>query len=115
MKIPPFNGKEDWNIWINRFEAIADRRKWSEGAKLDNLLPKRQGKADEFVYSQLSKDVLGSYRELVKELNSRFRVVETEKSFAAKFSTRVQNAGETAEEFAADLKRLHAKAYKKQG
>ena len=49
------------------------------------------------MYSQLPKDVLGSYGELVKELNSRFRVVETEKSFAAKLITRVQKAGETAE------------------
>ncbi|MCG7878230.1 MAG: retrotransposon gag domain-containing protein, partial [Candidatus Thiodiazotropha endolucinida] len=112
LKIPPFNGKEDWKIWINRFEAIADRRRWSEDAKLDNLLPKLQGKAGELVFSQLFKEVLGSYGELVKELNSRFRVVETEKSFAAKFSTRVQKTGETAEEFAADLKRLYAKAYK---
>ena len=67
------------------------------------------------MYSQLPKDVLGSYGELVKELNSWFRVVKPEKSFAAKFSTRVQKAGETAKEFAADLKRLYAKAYKKQG
>lgn len=112
LKIPPFNGKEDWKIWINRFEAIADRKKWDEDTKLDNLLPKLQGKAGEFVYSQLSKDILSCYRELIKELNSRFRVVETEKSFAAKFSTRVQKADETVEEYAADLKRLYAKAYK---
>ena len=48
---------------------------------------------------------------LIKELNSRFRLVETEKTFAAKFSKRVQREDETIE-FAADLKRLYAKAYK---
>ena len=47
----------------------------------------------------------------MKELNSRFRVVETQKTFAAKFSQRVQRADETTEEYAADLKRLYAKAY----
>ena len=112
LKIPPFNGKEDWKVWINRFEAIAERRQWSEGRKLDNLLPKLQGKAGDFVFSQLSKDTLGCYGELVKELNNRFRMVETEKAFAAKFSQRVQKSDETAEEFAAELKRLYAKAYK---
>ena len=111
-KIPPYNGKEEWKVWINRFEAIADRRNWSEEVKLDNLLPKLQGKAGDFVFTQLSKDTLSCYRELVKELNSRFRVVETEKTFASKFSLRVQKEGETAEEYAADLKRLYAKAYK---
>ena len=55
---------------------------------------------------------MGCYRELIQELNSRFRVVETEKSFAAKFNQRAQRTDETVEEFAADLKRLYAKAYK---
>ena len=73
LKIPPFNGKEDWKTWINRFEAIAERRNWSEESKLDNILPKLQGKAGDFVFSQLSKDTLSCYQELVKELNSRFR------------------------------------------
>lgn len=51
------------------------------------------------------------YSELVKELNSRFRVVETKRTFAAKFSQRVQGPNETAEEYAAELKRLYSKAY----
>ena len=110
--MPPYNGKEEWKVWINRFEAIADRRNWSEEVKLDSLLPKLQGQAGDFVFTQLSKDTLSCYGELVKELNSRFRVVETEKTFASKFSQRVQKEGETAEEYAADLKRLYAKAYK---
>ena len=112
VKLPPFNGKEEWKIWINRFEAVAERRNWNEEKKLDNLLPKLQGKAGDFVFSQLSHSTLASYRELIKELNSRFRVVETRKTFAAQFSQRTQKHGETAEEFAADLKRLYAKAYR---
>ena len=112
LKIPPFNGKEDWKTWINRFEAIAERRNWSEESKLDNILPKLQSKAGDLVFSQLSKDTLSCLQELVKELNSRFRVVETEKSFVAKFSQRSQRTDETEEEFVADLKRFYAKAYK---
>ena len=54
--------------------------------KLDNLLPQLQGKAGDFVFTQVTKQTLSNYNELVKELNSRFRVVETEKTFAAKFS-----------------------------
>ena len=64
------------------------------------------------MFTQLSKDALNCYRELVKELNSRFRVVEYGKFFAAKFSQRTQREDETVEENAADLKRPHAKAYK---
>ena len=110
--MPPFNGKEDWKVWINRFEAIAERRNWSDENKLDNLLPKLQGRAGDFVYTQLPRATLACYTELVKELNSRFRVVETQRAFAAKFSQRSQRADKTIEEYAADLKRLYAKAYK---
>jgi hypothetical protein len=48
---------------------------------------------------------------LVKELNSRFRVIETSKTFGAQFSNRGQKAGETVEEYGAELKRLYDKAH----
>ena len=86
MKLPSFDGKEDWKVWVSRFEAIAERRQWDDDTKLDNLLPKLQGRAGDFVFIQLPKQTLECYSELVKELNSRFRVVETKRTFAAKFS-----------------------------
>ena len=115
VKLPPFNGKEDWKIWVSRFETYAERRGWSDDKKLDNLIPKLQGKAGEFVFTQLPRSTLSCYNELIKELNSRFRVVETKRTFAAQFSQRTQRQGETAEEFAAELKRLYAKAYSFRG
>ena len=60
-------------MWINRFEVIAERRIWSEEMKLDNLLPQIQGKAGDFVFTQVTKQTLSNYNELVKELISRFR------------------------------------------
>jgi len=48
---------------------------------------------------------------LINELNSRFRVVETRKTFATQFSARNQKPGETVEDYAAELKRLYNKAY----
>ena len=112
MKLPPFNVKEDWKVWINRFEAVAERRRWDKETKLDNLLPKLQGKAGDFVFTQLSRNTLACYDDLIKELNSRFRIMETEKTYAAKFSQRTKKPSETAEEFAAELNRLYAKGYK---
>ena len=111
VKLPPFNGREDWQVWINRFEAVARRRNWNAEMKLDNLLPRLQGTAGEFVFSQLSHNTISNYSELVRELNSRFRTIETQKTFAAKFSQRTQKHDETVEEYAAELKRLYSKAY----
>ena len=111
VKLPVFDGKEDWVTWITRFEVIADRYRWSEDDRLDQLLPKLEGLAADFAFSQLSPEVLNNYQELTCEMTNRFRVVETARSFAAKFSRRTQMPNERIEDFAADLKRLYDKAH----
>ena len=111
IKIPPFTGKEEWPVWIARFETIAQRFGWSEEDKLDQLLPRMEGQAGQFVFAQLPPRTLRDYQELLCELHSRFRVIETARSFAAKFSERSQRSNETAEEYAADLKVLYDKAH----
>ena len=88
VKFPPFSGKEDWNTWLVRFEVIANRYRWTNEERLDQLLPKLEGTAAQFVFTQLSPEVLNNYPHIVYEMNSRFRVIETARSFAAKFSQR---------------------------
>ena len=112
VKLPPFNGKEEWKVWVSRFESVAKRHNWDDDTKLDNILPKLQGRAGEFVFNQLTEEEISCYPKLIKELNSRFHTIETEKTFAAKFSQRRQKHDETAEEYAAELKRLYSKAYR---
>ena len=111
VKLPPFTGKERWKIWFNRFNDVANRHKWSNETRLDELLPRLQGQAGEFVFGQLCKKIRGNLPELTKELENRFRKVETTKVFGVKFTHRDQKPGETAEEYAAELKRLYDKAY----
>lgn len=113
VKIPPFTGKEDWKIWYARFDEMAERRRWSELQRLDELLPRLHDTAAEFVYGQLPKSTRKHYLKLIQELNNRFRVVETRKTFIAKFSNRQQKPGEKVEDYAADLKRLYDKAHPK--
>lgn len=47
------------------------------------------------MFNQLSQDTISK---LVEELNKRFRTVEMQKTFAAKFSQRAQKKDETVEE-----------------
>ena len=75
------------------------------------MLPRLQGPASEFVYGQLNPTVRRSYTELVSELNSRFRVVETTKTYRTLFSNHDQEFGESHESYAAELKRLYEKVY----
>ena len=113
VKIPPFTGKEDWRVWLHRFEDIAERRGWNEATKLDELLPRLHETAGDFVFGQLDKARRGNYKTVVSELGNRFRIVETRRTFGAKFSSRNQQPGETVEDYAAELKRLYDKAHPK--
>ena len=113
LKLPPFDGDESWKIWKNRFLEIAERRKWSESTKLDVLLQRMQGVAGEFVFGELSRATRQNFSKLVTELDSRFLVVETKRSYAAKFNNRNQKTGESIEQYAAELKKLYSKAYPK--
>ena len=111
LKLPSFDGNESWKIWKNRFIEMAERRKWSEETKLDVLLQRMQGTAGEFVFGELSQSVRRKFHRLIKELDSRFLIVETKRSYAAKFNNRNQKVDETIEQYAAELKRLYSKAY----
>lgn len=111
VNIPAFTGKEEWKVWLCRFETLATRYDWDEDMKLDQLLPRLQGSAAEFVFAQLPTQIHSNYKELVQELSNRYRVIETAKTFAGKFNRRMQKSGESAEDYAAELKRLYDKAY----
>ena len=56
-RLPPFTGCENWEVWLNRFNDVADHRGWSTGQKLDELLPLLLGDTGEFVFGQLTSRV----------------------------------------------------------
>ena len=111
VKLPPFTGKESWNVWLNRFNDVAQLKGWTNQEKLAEVLPRLQGIAGEFVYDQLPAATRQNYGLLIEELNTRFQMVETPKSYSAKFNNRTQKPGESVTEFAADLKKLYYKAF----
>jgi hypothetical protein len=43
VAFPLFSGKEKWEVWINRFEAVARLQDWNNKGKLQELLPRLQG------------------------------------------------------------------------
>ena len=111
-KLPPFTGEnETWQVWFNRFTDVAGRKGWSKAQKLDELLPRLQGPAGDFVYGQLPRSTREHFKELARELEYRFRKIETEATFRTKFNNRKQKMGESAEAFSSELKRLYDKAY----
>ena len=74
-------------------------------------MQRMQGTAAEFVFDEIPTDILNSYSSLVDELDSRFKSVETNRTFRVQFSKRMQKYDESIEEYAAELKRIYDKAY----
>lgn len=72
-RLPAFTGKEKWEVWINRFEAVARLQDWNNKGKLQELLPRLQGAAGDFAFDQMSENTLNSYSKLVNELKNSHR------------------------------------------
>jgi hypothetical protein len=92
VKISPYTGKDDWSVWICRFEEVANRYHWTVEDRLDQLVPRLHDDAANFVFGQLTKEARGSYRRLTRELTHYFRKVETSRTYLSKFHKRVQKA-----------------------
>ena len=114
LKLPAFTGQESWEVYFNRFEDVAVQEDWTDKEKLRELLPKFQGKAGDFVFSQLSSTTRRNFPALINEIKHRFRKVELARTYGSQFSNKNQNPCEPVEDFAAELKRLYHKAYPKQ-
>ncbi|KAH3787450.1 hypothetical protein DPMN_165574 [Dreissena polymorpha] len=80
IKVPPFTGHENWQVWTARFNTIADRMGWGDERRLDHLLQNIEGQAAEFVFTQLHASVVGNYKSLVAKISGRYRVLESARS-----------------------------------
>ena len=110
--VPQFSGeKETWKVWFARFTTVARDHKWKRAERLSVLNAKMIGLAAEYVYGVLSEDVRSDYHQLLTELESRFRKVETKSHYRSRWSTIEQRPGQSEEEYAAELKTLYAKAF----
>ena len=113
VKLPPFTGKssDSWKIWHARFTTVANLNQWNNVTRLSELMQRLQGTAAEFVFDEIPADILTNYEGLVSELDSRFKSVETNRTYKVQFGKRFQKYEETVEEYAAELKRIYDKAY----
>ncbi|CAC5357182.1 Retrovirus-related Pol polyprotein from transposon 17.6 [Mytilus coruscus] len=110
-KLPSFTGKEKWEVWINRFEAVANLQNWDNKTKLSELLTRLQGEAGDFVFDQLNSKTLKNYTKLATELKNRFGVFENKRTYNVQFNRRTQKPNEDTADYAAELKRIYDKAY----
>ncbi|CAC5361731.1 unnamed protein product [Mytilus coruscus] len=84
--------KEKWEVWINRFEAVANLQNWDNKTKLSELLTRLQ-------------------EEAATELKNRFGVFENKRTYKVQFNRHTQKPNEDTADYAAELKRMYDKAY----
>ena len=91
---------------------VAELYKWSEAAKLVNLVTRLRGPAYSFFRACLPEQK-ESYTVLKQELTKRFTPVQIQAIQSELFHHRKQKDGESVDEYAQDLRRLFCKAYGK--
>ena len=98
--------------WIEQFELVAKLYKWSDAAKLVNLITRLRGPAYSF-YRACLPEQKESYTALKQELTKRFTPVQIQAIQSELFHDRKQKDGESVDEYAQDLRWLFRKAYGK--
>lgn len=66
---------------INRFVTVATHNGWTNKETLGLLYPRLQGKAGKITFEELSSESLSNYRKLTKEIEIRFGVIESSKTY----------------------------------
>ena len=94
-----YDGKVNWRAWHMQFDDIADRQRWSYGAKLGKL--KELLKDDALAYfSRLPLNVRESYRLLCAKLDLRFGRTDTPRTAQTQLFVIKQKDEEELEEWA---------------
>ena len=107
VKTPKFDGTTSWTIFRRQFEATAAHNGWTPEEKTTQLLTALQGQASEIFHS-VPED--GKATEIMAALEGRYGDHQLAAAFRTQLKTRVQQSGESLQEFAMAVEQLAHKA-----
>ncbi|KAJ4428949.1 hypothetical protein ANN_25945 [Periplaneta americana] len=107
VKTPKFDGTTSWTIFRRQFETIAEHNGWTPAEKTNQLLAGLQGQASEILHS-VPED--GTSAEIMTALEGRYGDHQLAAAFRTQLKTRVQQSGESLQEFAMAVEQLAHKA-----
>ncbi|XP_069693859.1 adventurous-gliding motility protein Z-like [Periplaneta americana] len=107
VKTPKFDGTTSWAIFRRQFEATAAHNGWKPAEKTTQLLTALQGQASEILHS-VPED--GTAAEIMAALEGRYGDHQLAAAFRTQLKTRVQQSGESLQEFAMAVEQLAHKA-----
>ena len=105
-----FNGETDYCDWIDHFENVATLNAWDEGAKLQWLMVRLTGRAQNAL-KRIPEATQRSYSDTLAALKRRFEPDSKRELYAAEFQTRRKCNMESWPDFAEDLLKLADRVY----
>lgn len=110
FKLPPFDGKSSWSIYLRQFEAIAAANHWTQEEKAVSLTAALRGDAADILRS-IPKGQEKCYQTLSTRLEKRYGDSHLQQVHKAQLRNRVQRTSENLQEFEADVARMVQLAY----
>ena len=114
--IPNFTGDhmdgdgETFEEWLERLELVAATCHWDDRTKLVNIATRLRGSASRF-YRTCSPQQRSDYTALTTALTQRFIPVRIQAVQSSRFHERRQEAKETVDSYAQELRKLFYQAY----
>ncbi|KAK3098956.1 hypothetical protein FSP39_024662 [Pinctada imbricata] len=108
-KLPTYDGKEEFDVFIVPFERMAERYNWSEQEKIDKVYECLKGKAMWYMCS-LPKEMLRNFDTIKDGLMKRFGRKDPPTTVRRKLSE-IRQRQESNEEFGEEIRRLVTRAY----
>ena len=105
-----FNGETDYCDWIDHFENVAALNAWDDSAKLQWLMVRLTGRAQN-ASKRIPEATRRSYSDTLAALKRRFEPDSKRELYAAEFQTRRKCRTESWPDFAEDLQKLADRAY----
>ena len=96
--------------WLERFSMLAEECRWTPRAKLLHLTSRLEKEAYTF-YRSCIPQIKESYDRLATELRKHFTPIRIQGVDTSLFHEQKQRPGESVDQYAQELRRLHQKAY----
>ena len=110
IKTPSFDGTTSFNVFKIQFETLAKRNGWNNREKAFQLVLALKGSAAE-VLEILPSSSTDNFDEIMNALHRKYGSDHKTEIFRMELRRRMQNAGETLQDFAFEIERLVQQSY----
>ena len=106
-----FDGKGDWQSFITKFHAFADKHRWDSSDRQSNLCWVLEGNASEFFTRILKREPTIDYFVLLQRMERRFDLKDLPETSQMLFSSATQHTTESLVEWADRVMGLAHRAF----